>query len=112
MTPTPSPTDLAGQWVLDAGSGAGRFAEVALQAGAEVIALDYSRAVDACYANLKHYPNLHVVQGDIYALPFPKEFPALRQREHEFDAGRRRLHRAALNMWCSTLGADAFRSAC
>ena len=38
------------------------------------MALDYSSAVDACYTNLKHYPNLHVVQGDIYALPFPKGF--------------------------------------
>lgn len=66
--------DIAGQWVLDAGCGAGRFAEVALQAGAQVIALDYSSAVDACYANLKHHANLHVVQGDIYALPFPKGF--------------------------------------
>jgi 2-polyprenyl-3-methyl-5-hydroxy-6-metoxy-1,4-benzoquinol methylase len=68
------PEDMKDQWVLDAGCGAGRFAEVALNAGANVVALDYSSAVDACYANLKHHPNLHVVQGDIYALPFPKEF--------------------------------------
>jgi SAM-dependent methyltransferase len=66
------PEDIAGQYVLDAGCGAGRFAEIALQAGATVVALDYSSAVDACYANLQHYRNLHVVQGDIYALPFPK----------------------------------------
>lgn len=67
---------LKDQWVLDAGCGAGRFAEVALLAGANVVALDYSSAVDACYANLKHHPNLHVVQGDIYALPFaPENFP-------------------------------------
>ena len=68
------PEELNGQWILDAGCGAGRFAEVALQAGAQVIALDYSSAVDACYANLKQYQNLHVVQGDIYALPFPEKF--------------------------------------
>jgi SAM-dependent methyltransferase len=66
------PEDISGQWVLDAGCGAGRFAEVALQAGAKVVALDYSGAVDACYGNLKNYPNLHVVQGDINALPFPQ----------------------------------------
>jgi SAM-dependent methyltransferase len=65
-----SPNDIKGQWVLDAGCGAGRFAEVALKAGANVVALDYSSAVDACYANLKHYPNLYMVQGDIFALPF------------------------------------------
>ncbi len=70
------PEQLQGQWVLDAGCGAGRFAEVALLAGAKVVALDYSSAVDACYLNLKHHPNLHVVQGDIYALPFALEmFP-------------------------------------
>lgn len=70
------PESLKDQWVLDAGCGAGRFAEVALLAGAKVLALDYSSAVDACYANLKHHPNLHVVQGDIYALPFASEsFP-------------------------------------
>tara|TARA_B100001059_G_C17834917_1_gene587352 strand:- start:320 stop:1306 length:987 start_codon:yes stop_codon:yes gene_type:complete len=71
-----SPDDLKDQWVLDVGCGAGRFAEVALKAGAKVVALDYSSAVDACYANLKQHSNLHVVQGDIYALPFMKEmFP-------------------------------------
>ena len=71
-----TPEELRGQWVLDVGCGAGRFAEVALNAGAKVVAIDYSSAVDACYANLRHYPNLYVVQGDIYALPFaPKSFP-------------------------------------
>ena len=61
---------------IDIGCGAGRFAEVALQAGANVVALDYSTAVDACYANLCHYPNLHVIQGNVYHLPFIKEsFP-------------------------------------
>jgi SAM-dependent methyltransferase len=70
------PEGIAGEWVLDAGCGAGRFAEVALQAGAKVVALDFSGAVDACFANLRHHPNLHVVQGDIYALPFPNaSFP-------------------------------------
>jgi len=64
------PRELAGKWVLDVGCGAGRFAEVALRAGAQVVALDYSKAVDACYENLKHHRCIHVVQGDVYALPF------------------------------------------
>lgn len=69
------PADMAGKWVLDAGCGAGRFAEVALSSGATVVALDYSNAVDAALANLRQHRNLHVVQGDIYALPFqPKAF--------------------------------------
>jgi SAM-dependent methyltransferase len=65
---------IAGQWVLDAGCGAGRFAEIALEAGARVVALDYSSAIDACHANLGQHPNLYAVQGDIYALPFRKSF--------------------------------------
>lgn len=65
-----SPAAMKDRWVLDVGCGSGRFAEIAISAGAQVVALDYSSAVDACWANLKHHPNLHVVQGDIYALPF------------------------------------------
>jgi SAM-dependent methyltransferase len=87
-----SPADLKDQWVLDVGCGAGRFAEVALNAGAKLIALDYSSAVDACYANLKHHPNLHVVQGDIYALPFARGvFPfvySLGVLQHTPDVGK------------------------
>jgi 2-polyprenyl-3-methyl-5-hydroxy-6-metoxy-1,4-benzoquinol methylase/uncharacterized protein YbaR (Trm112 family) len=66
------PSELRGKRVLDAGCGAGRFAEVALSAGAEVVAIDYSTAVDACWANLGGHPQLHVVQGDIYSLPFAR----------------------------------------
>jgi 2-polyprenyl-3-methyl-5-hydroxy-6-metoxy-1,4-benzoquinol methylase len=65
-----SKSDLKDKWILDCGCGAGRFAEIALQAGANVVALDYSSAVDACYLNLGSSSKLHVVQGDIYQLPF------------------------------------------
>lgn len=56
--------------MLDAGFGAGRFAEVALSSDANVVALDYSNAADAAFANLRQHKNLHIVQGSIYALPF------------------------------------------
>lgn len=68
-----TPNEIKDKWILDVGCGSGRFAEVALKAGANVVALDYSYAVDACFTNLKHYPNLHVVQGNIYEMPFKKE---------------------------------------
>lgn len=68
-----SAEELRDKWVLDVGCGSGRFAEVALKSGAQVVALDYSSAVDACRENLKHFPNLHVVQGDIFHLPFASE---------------------------------------
>jgi len=65
-----TPADLKDRWVIDVGCGSGRFAEVALGAGAHVVALDYSSAVDAAAANLRDHDRLYVVQGDIYALPF------------------------------------------
>jgi SAM-dependent methyltransferase len=68
-----SPDEMAGKRVLDVDCGAGRFAEIALSCGAEVVALDYSLAVDACWQNLQDYPGLNVVQGDIYHLPFKPE---------------------------------------
>jgi 2-polyprenyl-3-methyl-5-hydroxy-6-metoxy-1,4-benzoquinol methylase len=87
-----TPAQLAGQWVLDAGCGAGRFAEVALKAGANVIAIDLSNAVEACYANLRQYRNLHVVQANLYDLPFaPETFPfiySLGVLQHTPDVGR------------------------
>jgi SAM-dependent methyltransferase len=61
---------LAGRKVLDVGCGAGRFAEVVLATDADLVALDYSSAVDACRANLGAHARLNVVQGDIYHLPF------------------------------------------
>lgn len=61
---------LRGKSILDVGCGAGRFAEVALSTGARVVAVDFSSAVDACWANLGDRPNLDVIQADVYRLPF------------------------------------------
>ncbi len=61
---------LKGQRVLEVGCGAGRFTEVLLAAGAEVYAIDYSRAVDACWDNNAPHERLVVAQADLYALPF------------------------------------------
>lgn len=65
--------ELKGKWILDVGCGAGRFTEIALAAGAHVVALDYSSAVEACWANHKNKPLANVVQGNIYQLPFAPE---------------------------------------
>jgi SAM-dependent methyltransferase len=64
------PGELAGKTVLDVGCGAGRFTEIALGAGAHVVSMDYSGAVDACWANFAPHDRLTVVQADIYQLPF------------------------------------------
>jgi SAM-dependent methyltransferase len=65
-----SAASLAGARLLDVGCGAGRFVEVALDCGATVVAVDRSSAVDACRANFRGHPRLHVVQADLHALPF------------------------------------------
>lgn len=61
--------DIRGRWVVDAGCGSGRFAEIASGLGAEVIAIDLSSAVDATAGNLVDRNNVHVIQGDIRKLP-------------------------------------------
>lgn len=70
-----SPTDLEGKVVLDVGCGTGRFAEIALAAGAYVIALDYSKAALVAAANLSRHARFFCVQADVYRLPFrPNSF--------------------------------------
>lgn len=70
------PEDIKGKRVLDVGCGAGRFAEIALDAGAQLVALDFSMAVDACLENhQRRFSHLDAVQGNIYHLPFrPGQF--------------------------------------
>lgn len=62
--------DLEGRWLLDAGCGAGRFAEVAAQRGANVVALDMSSAIDASAQTLSRFPNVDLVQGSVLSPPF------------------------------------------
>jgi SAM-dependent methyltransferase len=65
--------EIAGRWVLDAGCGSGRFAEVAAGYGADVIAVDLSSAVEAAMDNLGEKSNVHVIQADINRLPLRRE---------------------------------------
>lgn len=65
--------DMTDRWTLDLGCGAGRFAQVSLNAGARLVAVDYSSAVDACQRNLGPHPRLDVVQADVYRLPFRRQ---------------------------------------
>ena len=63
------PQDFEGKTVLEVGCGSGRPASVAASFGAEVIAVDLSEAVESAQQMVRHYPMLHVIQGDAYALP-------------------------------------------
>lgn len=59
-----------GKRVLDAGCGAGRFAEVSAGLGCNLVALDMSSAIDAAKANLSAFRNIDFVQADLLNLPF------------------------------------------
>jgi SAM-dependent methyltransferase/uncharacterized protein YbaR (Trm112 family) len=61
---------LKGKLGLDIGCGAGRHARQASEIGAEVVCVDLSEAVDIAYKNNAGNELVHVVQSDIYKLPF------------------------------------------
>lgn len=63
---------LAGLRVLDAGCGGGRYARVAGEAGAMVIGVDHTEAVDKAAALCAHLPGVHFVQADLKHLPFER----------------------------------------
>lgn len=66
---------LKDRWILDAGCGAGRFADVAAGYGAHVVAVDLSDAVDACHENTRvHEGRVHVIQASLYDLPLQGGF--------------------------------------
>jgi len=66
--------ELRGKIVLDAGCGNGRYSFWAAKYGAEVFGVDLGMGVEAAYENTKHLPNVHIIQGDIFNLPFKKDF--------------------------------------
>jgi SAM-dependent methyltransferase len=60
---------LKNKLVLDVGCGPGRFTDVARAKGADVIALDYSMAVEVAADNFRDDPDVCVVQGDALKPP-------------------------------------------
>ena len=68
------PEELASKWVLEVGSGAGRFTEVLLEAGAKVVSFDMGLAVEANYLNNGGNDNLFLFQGNIYSMPVKDKF--------------------------------------
>lgn len=69
------PEFFAGKVVLEGGCGKGRHTQLAAGWGAhDVIGIDLSEAVESAFAATRHTPNAHVVQADIFKLPFPRIF--------------------------------------
>jgi len=61
--------------VLEGGCGKGRHTQLAAQWGArEVIGVDLSAAVETAFAATRDVANAHIVQADIYSLPFGRLF--------------------------------------
>lgn len=64
------PEDIHGKLVLDAGSGNGRYTYWAAQYGGQVIGMDLGDGVESASQNTADLPNVSIVQGDIFNLPF------------------------------------------
>lgn len=69
------PSDaFAGKRILDAGCGTGRHTFHMARSGAtEVVAMDFSQAIEVAAHNNRENPNTHFVQADIYHPPFQPE---------------------------------------
>ena len=63
--------DLDGDLVLDVGVGTGRHACVVEEAGATVVGVDLSYSIDVAHRNFGGRKRLHLVQADVFSLPFP-----------------------------------------
>jgi len=60
--------------VLDIGCGTGANGAAISEWGAkEVFCVDLSSAVEAAYANTRHLGNVHVIQANLFNLPFKRE---------------------------------------
>ena len=67
-----------GKLILDAGCGAGRFADVAASLGARVIAVDISTAIDACQETVAVHSEesdsgVQCIQASLFDLPLREE---------------------------------------
>jgi SAM-dependent methyltransferase len=61
--------------VLEGGCGKGRHTMLAAEWGAkEVVGIDLSAAVESAFAATKDLPNAHIIQADIFRLPFKRAF--------------------------------------
>src|SRR5258707_11063714 len=70
-----SPEFFQGKVVLEGGCGKGRHTQLAANWGArEVIGVDLSDAVETAFSATRELENAHIVQADIYHLPFARVF--------------------------------------
>lgn len=65
-------SEIKGKLILDAGCGNGRYTYQALNCGAEVVGFDLGPGVESAYNNTKQFKKAHIIQTDIFNLPFKK----------------------------------------
>lgn len=69
------PEFFEGKVILEGGCGKGRHTKLASDWGAkEIVGIDLSDAVESAFQVAKKLPNAHVVQADLFRLPFKKAF--------------------------------------
>ncbi|MDQ3219368.1 MAG: methyltransferase domain-containing protein [Acidobacteriota bacterium] len=69
------PEFFSGKIVLEGGCGKGRHTKLAAEWGAkEVVGFDFGDGVESAFALSRNMPNAHIVQADIFKLPFKKAF--------------------------------------
>lgn len=66
-------SQLKDKLVLDVGCGAGRFIDVVEKYGGTVIGIDLSYSVDVAFKNLGFKDNVHIIQANVFHLPFRRE---------------------------------------
>jgi SAM-dependent methyltransferase len=65
------PEDIRGRRVLEAGCGGGRWLyQFAEEGASEIVAFDYTLAVERARELCSRFPNIHYVQADIFKIPF------------------------------------------
>lgn len=65
-----TPTDFAGQTVLEGGCGKGRHTAIVTACGAKaIVAMDLGNSAFVAFAHSRHLPNAHVIIGDLLNPP-------------------------------------------
>ena len=75
LSPFLKEENLKGQKTLDIGCGSGRFTKWAALSGTEVsFGSDLGETVEVAYEMTKGFPNVCIIQADIYHMPFSETF--------------------------------------
>ena len=69
-----TPQELEGKRILDAGCGVGRLIKNLSRYDAEIIGVDVHTAIEIPFQQSLTQKNVHVIQADLYHLPFSEKF--------------------------------------